>query len=115
MPPSLANAQISLDVVAKAVMLAVPIRRARISVRATLTPVEPVLVKEFWNGEDALMASSRLPTVKSMVIIITKPSAAIHQQRLVLDQQSQTRTRIEEVAHRHSPWYDHRCIFYFFG
>ena len=44
-------------------------------VRATLTPVDPVFVNEFWKGEDAFMASSRLPTVKSIVIIAINPSA----------------------------------------
>ena len=46
-PPSRANAQTSLEVVAREVMLAAPISRARMRVSATLTPVEPVLVKEF--------------------------------------------------------------------
>ncbi len=50
------------------------------TVRATLTPVDPVFVNEFWKGEDALMASSRLPTVKSIVIIIANPRA-VHNQR----------------------------------
>ena len=75
-PPSLANAQTSLEVVARDVMFEAPIRRARMSVRATLTPVDPVFVNEFWKGEEALIASSRLPTVNSIVIIITNPRAA---------------------------------------
>lgn len=75
-PPSRANAQTSLEVVAREVMLAAPISRARMSVSATLTPVEPVLVKEFWKGDDAAMASSSVPTVNSIVIIIAKPRAA---------------------------------------
>lgn len=82
MPPSRANAQTSLEVVAREVMFAAPIRRAKMSVRATLTPVDPVLVKEFWKGEDALIASSRLPTVKSIVIIIANPSAMWFQHEL---------------------------------
>ena len=61
-------------------MLEAPIRRARMTVRATLTPVDPVFAKEFWKGEDEFIASSRLPTVKSMVIIITNPRAAYTQQ-----------------------------------
>ena len=84
MPPSRANAQTSLDVVAKDVMFEAPIRRARMTVRATLTPVDPVFVNEFWKGEDAFIASSRLPTVKSIVIIITNPRAAQNQRRLVM-------------------------------
>lgn len=75
-PPSRANAQTSLDVVARDVMFAAPIRSARMSVRATLTPVDPVFVNEFWKGEDAFIASSRLPTVNSIVIIIANPRAA---------------------------------------
>ena len=74
-PPSRANAQISLEVVAREVMFAAPMRRARTSVRATLTPVDPVFVNEFWKGEDAFIASSRLPTVNSIVIIIANPRA----------------------------------------
>ena len=56
-------------------MFAAPISRARMSVRATLTPVEPVFVNEFWNGDDAAMASSSEPTVNSIVIIIANPRA----------------------------------------
>ena len=52
------------------------------TVRATLTPVDPVFVNEFWNGDDALIASSRLPTVNSIVIIIVNPRAAHDQRRL---------------------------------
>ena len=81
MPPSRANAQTSLEVVAKDVMLAIPMSRARMSVRATLTPLDPVFVKEFWKGEDALIASSRVPTVKSIVIIIANPRAS---QRVII-------------------------------
>lgn len=84
MPPSLANAQTSLEVVARDVILAAPIRRARMSVRATLTPVDPVFVNEFWNGEDAFIASSRLPTVNSIVIIITNPRAVHNQRRSIM-------------------------------
>ena len=58
-------------------MLAAPISRARMRVSATLTPVEPVLVKEFWKGEEAAMASSREPTVNSIVIIIASPRAVV--------------------------------------
>ena len=83
-PPSRANAHTSLEVVANDVMLAAPIRRARMSVRATLTPVDPVLVNEFWKGEDAFIASSRLPTVKSIVIIIANPRAAHYQPGFVM-------------------------------
>ena len=57
-------------------MFAAPISRARMSVSATLTPVEPVFVKEFWKGDDAAMASSSEPTVNSIVIIIANPRAA---------------------------------------
>lgn len=51
------------------------------NVKATLTPVDPVFLKEFWKGEDAFIASSRLPTVNSIVIIIANPRAA-HDQHL---------------------------------
>ena len=56
-------------------MFDAPISRARMSVSATLTPVEPVFVKEFWKGDDAAMASSSEPTVNSIVIIIANPRA----------------------------------------
>ena len=46
-PPSLANAQTSLDVVARDVIFAAPMRRARITIKATFTPVDPVFVNEF--------------------------------------------------------------------
>ena len=46
-PPSRAKAQTSLEVVAREVMFAAAISSARIRVSATLTPVEPVFVKEF--------------------------------------------------------------------
>lgn len=84
MPPSLANAQTSLEVVARDVMFAAPMRRARMTVSATLTPVDPVFANEFWKGEDAFIASSRLPTVNSIVIIIANPRAAHSQHRLIL-------------------------------
>lgn len=83
-PPSRANAQISLEVVAREVILAAPIRKARMTVRATLIPTDPVFVNEFWNGDDALIASSRLPTVNSIVIIIANPKAVHHQRRLTM-------------------------------
>lgn len=92
-PPSLANAQTSLEVVAKDVMLAAPIRRARMTVRATLTPMDPVLVNEFWKGEDAFIASSRLPTVNSIVIIIANPRAAQTQSRSITNSRGRTNLR----------------------
>lgn len=84
------------------------------SVRATLTPVDPVLVKEFWKGEDAFIASSRLPTVKSIVIIIANPSAMWFQHELTIGKEKEADvTSIEKITNHHSPGDYHRCIFDF--
>ena len=80
-PPSRANAQTSLEVVARDVMLPAPIRSARMRVRAILKPVDPVFVKEFWNGDDALIAESSGPTVNNIVISITNPSTVGNKHR----------------------------------
>lgn len=54
-------------------------------VRATFTPVDPVFVNEFWKGEDAFIASSKLPTVKSIVIIMANPRAIRCQHHLLVN------------------------------
>ena len=113
-PPSRANAQTSLEVVAREVMLAAPISRARMSVSVTLTPVDPVFVKEFWKGDDAAMASLSEPTVKSIVIIIANPRAASFSAKVYGVSQGGARdTSIEKVADHHSPGNDNRCIPHF--
>lgn len=63
------------------------------TVRATLTPVDPVFVNEFWKGEDAFIASSRLPTVNSIVIIIANPRAAQTQRRSITNSRGRTHLR----------------------
>lgn len=95
-------------------MFAAPISRAKMSVSATLTLVEPVFVNEFWNGDDAAMASSSEPTVNSIVIIIANPRAACSSVKdYQISRIREMDTSIEEVADHHGPGNDNRCIPHF--
>ena len=58
-------------------MLPDRISKKRISVKKILRPCDPVFVNAFWNGDAALIASSRLPTVKSRVIRVIRPRTAL--------------------------------------
>lgn len=56
---------------------ATAMRSMRISVNVKLRQGIPVLVEEFWKGESALIASSRVPIMKRSVTSTTKPMTVI--------------------------------------